>query len=88
MIAVVMTHHIRYRLEDNTNDVSQEDNDHAWDTVPELLCLWSRIPEYSHDNVFCVHDAVECDIPKPGSGLSVIEKYTEHVGGYYSQGAK
>ena len=78
ILAIRMAFSIKDNLEDNTHNISQEDNHQAWDTVPQLLCRCCRKPENCHDNVLCEHDAVECHVPEPWGWLADV-KYTERV---------
>ena len=69
---------IKNDLEYNANDISYEDEEHAWDMIPDILCVRGVIPEHSHDSVLCVHDAMEYDVAEPGIWLTVLKR-TERV---------
>ena len=75
-----MEFEVKYNLEDYTNNIAQEDNGHAWDMVPQVLCVCGRVPEYRHDDVLCVQDAVVYGVPETCVALT-NGIHTERVDG-------
>ena len=75
-----MEFEVKYYLKNYTNNIAQEDNDHAWDMVPQVLCVCGRVPEYRHDDVLCEHDTVVYGVPET-CVFHIAVKHTERVDG-------